>query len=227
MSFPLAFLKDIPDPSPDVSLGEHLANVVTDAGCVTTLLDCLCSTDAPAIWSTDATRPPLTHAALRRFIADFALPTSGLHGQLLPNDRVMVVLPTSPENAVALLSVSTYHTCAPVNSGCTAGELAEDAARLRAKAILTTPDAIDRLDLNRLRDELRCELILVRPRSDGPAGLFDMSAKDESDDDDSWVVAPSSTRPQTRPHGLGDQSLVLHTSGTSGRKKVRQFSEPS
>ncbi|KAI0800717.1 acetyl-CoA synthetase-like protein [Fomes fomentarius] len=132
----------------------------------------------------------------------------------------MVVLPTSPENAVALLAVSTYHTCAPVNSGCTAGELAEDAARLRAKAILTTPDAIDRLDLNRLRDELRCELILVRPRSDGPAGLFDMSVKDESDDDDSWVVAPSSTRPQTRPHGLGDQSLVLHTSGTSGRKKV-------
>ncbi|KAH9913311.1 acetyl-CoA synthetase-like protein [Epithele typhae] len=104
---------------------------------------------------------------------NFALPTSGLHERLGPNDRVMVVLPTSPENAVALLAVSTYHTCAPVNAGCTAGELAEDATRLGAKAILTTRDVCERLELKRLREALRCEVVFLRARTDGPAGLFD------------------------------------------------------
>ncbi len=152
MSIPLAFLGDLPDPVKGTSLGDQLATEVADSGRVSTLLDCLCSTDAPALWSTDPSRPPLSHAALRRFVSGFALPTSGLHEHLGPNDRVMVVLPTSPENAVALLAVSTYHTCAPVNSSCTAGELKEDAARLRAKAIFTTPDATDRLELRRLRE---------------------------------------------------------------------------
>ncbi|RPD65127.1 acetyl-CoA synthetase-like protein [Lentinus tigrinus ALCF2SS1-6] len=220
MSTPLAFLNDLADPLPDVSLGDHLATAVTDSGRVTTLLDCLPSTDAPAIWSTDASRLPLTHAALRTFVSRFVLPTSGFHDRLGPNDRVMVVLPTSPENAVALLAVSTYHTCAPVNSGCTAGELIEDATRLRAKAILTTADASERLELRRLREELRCEVIYAHFRPDGPAGLFDMSAMNDGDEEEDWAVVQKPTQLPSRPHGLHDQSLVLHTSGTSGKKKV-------
>ncbi|KAI0363536.1 acetyl-CoA synthetase-like protein [Pilatotrama ljubarskyi] len=220
MSIPLAFLTDLPNPTPGVSLGDQLAQVVTDSGHVSTLLDCLCTTDAPALWSTDASRPPVTHAALHRFISKFVLPTSGLHTRLGPNDRVMVVLPTSPENAVALLAVSSYHTCAPVNSGCTAGELSEDAHRLRAKAVLTTTEAVERLELRRLREELRCEVIFVHPRSDGPAGLFDMSVMDESAEDDNWSIVQQSSQPPSRLHGLYDKSLVLHTSGTSGKKKV-------
>ncbi|TFK88643.1 acetyl-CoA synthetase-like protein [Polyporus arcularius HHB13444] len=220
MSIPLAFLTDLADPLPGVSLGDHIATAVTDSSRVTTLLDCLPSTDAPVIWSTDASRPPLTHAALRTFVSRFVLPTSGLHDRLGPNDRVMVVLPTSPENAVALLAVSTYHTCAPVNSGCTAGELFEDASRLRAKAVLTTADASDRLELRRLREELRCEVIYVHVHSDGPAGLFHMSAMNGGDEEEDWAVVQKPTRLPSRPHGLQDQSLVLHTSGTSGKKKV-------
>lgn len=222
MSIPLAFLTDLADPLPDVSLGDHLATAVTDSGRVTTLLDCLPSTDAPAIRSTDASRPTLTHAALRTFVSRFVLPTSGLHDRLGPNDRVMVVLPTSPENAVALLAISTYHTCAPVNSGCTPGELIEDATRLRVKAILTTPDASDRLELRRVREELRCEVIYVHFRPDGPAGLFDMSAMNGGDEEEEWAVVEKLTRLPSRPQGLRDQSLVLHTSGTSGKKKVSQ-----
>ncbi len=223
MSIPLAFLTDLADPLPGVSLGDHIATAVTDSSRVTTLLDCLPSTDAPVIWSTDASRPPLTHAALRTFVSRFVLPTSGLHDRLGPNDRVMVVLPTSPENAVALLAVSTYHTCAPVNSGCTAGELFEDATRLRVKAILTTADASDRLELRRLREELRCEVIYVHVHSDGPAGLFHMSAMNGGDEEEDWAVVQKPTRLPSRPHGLQDQSLVLHTSGTSGKKKVSDY----
>ncbi|KAI0639967.1 acetyl-CoA synthetase-like protein [Trametes polyzona] len=221
MSVPLAFLSDLSNPLPGVSLGDQLAEQVTDSGRVSTLLDCLCTTDSPALWSVSATRPPLTHAALHRFISKFSLPTSGLQDRLGPNDRVMVVLPTSPENAVALLAVSAYHTCAPVNSGCTAGELSEDARRLRAKAILTTTDAVERLELRKLRDELRCEVIFIHARgADSVTGLFDMSLMDESDSDDNWAVVQKSTQPPSRLHSLYDKSLVLHTSGTSGKKKV-------
>ena len=221
MSIPLSFLAGLPAPSPAASLGEQLADAVTDSGRVRTLLDCLCTTDAPVLWSPDTTRQPLTHAALRRFVSNFALPTSGLHERLGPNDRVMVVLPTSPENAVALLAVSAYHTCAPVNAGCTAGELSEDARRLGAKAILTTSDASERLELGRLRDEVRCEVIFLQARDNGPAGLFDVSPMGNVEDAEDWdVVAQPSLFP-SRPHGLEDQSLVLHTSGTSGKKKVR------
>lgn len=223
MSIPLAFLGDLPDPVKGTSLGDQLATEVADSGRVSTLLDCLCSTDAPALWSTDPSRPPLSHAALRRFVSGFALPTSGLHEHLGPNDRVMVVLPTSPENAVALLAVSTYHTCAPVNSSCTAGELKEDAARLRAKAIFTTPDATDRLELRRLREELRCEVIFMHTLADGAPGLFTTSVMMEVEGDEDWAVVQSPVRQPSRPHLLSDQSLVLHTSGTSGKKKASHF----
>lgn len=223
MSIPLAFLGDLSDPATGTSLGDQLARDVTDSGRVSTLLDCLCTTDAPALWSTDPSRPPLSHAALRRFVSGFALPTSGLHEHLGPNDRVMVVLPTSPENAVALLAVSTYHTCAPVNSSCTSGELKEDAARLRAKAIFTTADATDRLELRTLRDELRCEVIFLHPLADGPPGLFTVSIMTEGDGAEDWSVVQSPVRQPSRPHLLSDQSLVLHTSGTSGKKKASHF----
>jgi acyl-coenzyme A synthetase/AMP-(fatty) acid ligase len=124
----------------------------------------------------------------------------------------MLVLPTGPENAVALLALASYHTCAPVNASCTASELSDDARRLNAKAVLTTKDVEDRLELRRLSRELGCEIIYIEPRTSGPTGLFDVS-----------LIDNISTLPPSRPtplNRLADQSLVLHTSGTSGTKKV-------
>ncbi|KZP11554.1 AMP-dependent synthetase and ligase [Athelia psychrophila] len=133
----------------------------------------------------------------------------------------MVVLPTGPENALALLALASYHTCAPINASCTAAELLDDAERLRAKCVFTTRDAEDRLELLRLRDELGCEIVYLEPRSSGPCGLFDMSLVDGSEEmsfDDENPPTPS------RLHGLSDVSLILHTSGTSGKKKVVPYS---
>ena len=146
----------------------------------------------------------------------FSLPYSAPRGPLGPNDRVMVVLPTGPENALALLALVSYHTCAPVNASCTAAELVDDAERLRAKAIVTTRESEERLELLLLRDKLGCEIIYVEPRFSGPAGLFDMSlnTSEEISFDDQSLRKPS------KLHGLYDQSLLLHTSGTSGKKKV-------
>ncbi|MCO5555724.1 hypothetical protein L7F22_009269 [Adiantum nelumboides] len=131
----------------------------------------------------------------------------------------MMALPTGPENALALLSVAAYHTCAPVNNSCTAGELKDDAVRLRAKAVVTTHEAAERLNVYELRQEHGMEIIFVEARTQGPAGLFDMSFLGN----DGPIPAGNNRRP-SQLHGLEHQSLVLHTSGTSGKKKVVPYS---
>lgn len=128
--------------------------MVTNDGRVSTLLGCLATANTPALYSPDMTRPPLTHAMLHEHVKNFALPTSGLHEPLGPNDRIMIALPTGAENAVVIMSIASYHASAPVNFNCTATELAEDAHRLKAKAVVTTRDAVNRLELRKLRAEL-------------------------------------------------------------------------
>lgn len=211
--FPLGFIYSIPPRARTTSLGDHLAVNITDNGRCQTLLDALCSTTAPALWSPDLNRPPVDHLTVKRFIQSFVLPTS--RKPLGPNDRVMMALPTGPENAIALLAVAAYHTCAPINASCTAGELRDDAVRLHAKAIVTTRDAAERLDVRALKHEEGMEIIFIEPRHTGPAGLFDMTLLDGE--------ASQSRRPSPL-HGLEHQSLVLHTSGTSGKKKVVPYS---
>ncbi|KAF7975487.1 hypothetical protein HWV62_9401 [Athelia sp. TMB] len=221
MSVPLSFTHLLPAPPPGASLGDHLAAHVTDAAPprVATLLDCLPTTHLPAIHSPDQTRPPLTHAEVHRFVESFCLPYTTASGPLGVNDRIMVALPTGPENALALLALAAYHTCAPANATCTAAELLDDAARLRAKCVFTTRDAEERLGLQFLRRELGCLIVYMEPRAHGPAGLFDMSVIDGTKG-----VQSDGARPVSRLAGLHDQALILHTSGTSGKKKVVPYS---
>ncbi|KAF7317849.1 Peroxisomal-coenzyme A synthetase [Mycena kentingensis (nom. inval.)] len=210
MSIPLDAVRSrAQTPSPTDSLGDILARTVPDR--VASLLDCLPSTSAPALFSPDLSRQPLAHDALRSFVQHFALPV-----QLGPNDRVVVALPTGPENALALLAISAYHTCAPVNATCTSAELLDDARRLRARVIVTTRDAEARLELPRISHELQCSVVLVDARPSGPCGLFDMTLMGMANQ----PLAPS----PSKLHGLADQSLILHTSGTSGKKKVVPYS---
>ncbi len=218
MSIPLEFIRSLPSPAIDSSLGDLLAEHVTDNGRITSFLDCLCSTTTPALYSPNTMREPLRHYMIRDFVQNFAFPASSPDRRLGPNDRIMVVLPTTPENGLALIALASYHTTAPVNATCTATELFEDAERLGAKAVLTTRDAIDRLELRNMQEKLGCEIVFLEPRTTGPAGLFDMSTMDWSDE-----VTIGHKEREAEPsqlHGLSDQSLVLHTSGTSGKKKV-------
>lgn len=216
--FPLGFLYSLPPRPKTRSLGDHIAEHVTDNGRISTLIDCLPSNSNPALWSPDLSRPPLEHRHIKSFVSNFILPSAPSRKPLGPNDRVMMALPTGPENALALLSVAAYHTCAPVNASCTAGELRDDAVRLRARAVVTTRDAVERLGLHTLRDQDNMEVIFVEPRTSGPAGLFDMSLLGENG------VASTAGRRPSAPHNLEHQSLVLHTSGTSGKKKVVPYS---
>ncbi|KAJ6577678.1 hypothetical protein B0H19DRAFT_1218202 [Mycena capillaripes] len=206
MSIPLSFLHGCASPDAALSLGDSLADAISRSN-VNTLFDCLPSTTAPAIHSPDPARSPLTHAEVKRFVQAFVLPHSPGRAPLGPNDRVMVVLPTGPENALALLALASYHTCAPVNASCTAAELRDDVRRINAQTVISTRDAEDRLQLR----ALGCDVVFVEPRASGPCALFNMSVMGAN------AEIPSGP---SKLHGLQDRSLILQTSGTSGKKKV-------
>lgn len=218
MSIPLDFVIRLPTPPAGTSLGDLVAEHVTDCGRVKTFLDCIPTTTDVALYSPDTSREPLLHCMIHDFITRFTLPTSCADKRLGPNDRIMVALPTTPENGLALIALACYHTTAPVNATCTATELFEDAERLGAKAVFTTRDAEERLELRNMKEKLGCEIIYMDSRNSGPAGLFDMHLMDAYDNSSvdplDHILRPSQL------HGLEDQSLVLHTSGTSGKKKV-------
>ncbi|KAJ3556940.1 hypothetical protein NM688_g1746 [Phlebia brevispora] len=218
MSIPLDFVRSLPAPAQDSSLGDLLREHVTDNGRVKTFLECFPGTTNPALYSPNTMREPLRHYMIRQFVESFVFPSSSPDRRLGPNDRIMVVLPTTPENGLALLALACYHTTAPVNATCTASELFEDAERLGAKAVLATRDAVERLELRNMQEKLGCEIVFLEPRSSGPTGLFDLSLMDWSDE----VTVGHREKPAepSQLHGLDDQSLVLHTSGTSGKKKV-------
>jgi len=216
MSPPLAFLEagSIPSTSP---LGDAIGQRLSSSSSpIRTLLDCLCTSTNPAIYAPDASRPPLTHQELRSFVTNFSLPHSSRYAKLGRNDRIMVVLPSGPENAVALLAMSTYHSCAPINANCTTSELLDDALRLQARAIVTTVDVAKKLDVGALEAGLDCDIILLHKRTSGSAGLFDLTLLHDTS-------TSGSLRP-SEPHTLDDVSLILHTSGTSGKKKVVRYS---
>ncbi|KAL0571102.1 hypothetical protein V5O48_010858 [Marasmius crinis-equi] len=212
MSAPLSFLGHRPPLlSTSECLGDTLAEkLASEKTQIRSLLDCLPHTSDPAICSSDPSRPALTHHDLHKFISSFALPRN-----LSRNDRVAILLPNGPENAVALLCVSAYHTCAPLNASCTPSELREDVLRLNVKAILTTRDLAARLDLRGLVEELRCYVSYVDARRTGPAGLFDLQSERGKSE--------LQLRPRT-PNEMDDRVLVLCTSGTSGKKKVVPYS---
>lgn len=212
MTLPLSFLDNCS--LKESSLGDSLGYGISNSA-IRSLKDCLCSGSDPTIFSSDTGRPPLLQNDLLDFVSNFALPHSTDRPPLSRNDRVMVVLPSGPENALALLALANYHSCAPVNASYTLAELKDDAIRLQAKAIVTTKAIFTRLDLHSVQEELGCEVILFQARSSGPAGLFNMSLPDGIS-----VISPSRSSEQ---HGLDDYSLILHTSGTSGKKKVVRY----
>ncbi|KAG7094546.1 putative NRPS-like protein biosynthetic cluster [Marasmius oreades] len=197
-------------------LGDALAQRLCESTKIHNLFDCLPSTLEPAIFSPDSSTPPLTHADLRSFLSKFTLPSSY---PLSHSDRVAILLPNGPVNAVALLCIAAYYTCAPMNASCTSAELREDIVRLGVKVVLTTRDLERRLDLRSIADELDCSVVYADSRRSGSVGLFDLKLSSEGR---KGRVRPSSSWSLWSPvlNNLDDKCMVLCTSGTSGKKKV-------
>ena len=201
---------------PEQSLGKTFNDITSNSSVVNGLVDCLCSHTTVAIHSSDPNRPPLSHAELYSFISKFFLPR---HPRLRfdVNDRIMLLIPPGPECAVALLALCAYHSCVPVNPSSTREELKEDVSRLGAKAILTTKELAAHLELKSLHSEgLELEVIILESLTTGPVGLFDFTPPGVNAHAMNMVV-------DHKRNSLNDVSLILHTSGTNGKKKVVRY----
>ena len=179
----------------------------------TTLLDLLPDTETPAVRSVEPGRAPCSHARLRRFIAeevDFWKYGVGR------TDRVAILFPNGPELAVAFVAVLTYCTCAPLNPANTPQEIAGELKNVSAKAILVMRGE-DNEGILAVAEELGLVVIEAVPSPDC-CGVFEMSdgLAGEKAGEKTLHLAADKRRPQQRD----DVAMVLHTSGSTGNKKV-------
>ena len=187
------------------------ASRVLDTVKFTTLLDLLPSTDKPAVMPIDGSRQPITHARLRTMICDeINFSQFGL-GR---NDRVAILMPNGPELAVAFIAVLSYCTCAPLNPANTPQEIKGELENVNARAIVIMRGE-DNAGMLAVAEELDL-IVLIATVSTEVAGLFELSDGLAGMREASKLLTEEAHGPQRRE----DTAMVLHTSGSTGNKKV-------
>jgi oxalate---CoA ligase len=147
-------------------------------------------------------RPPLTFAELRALIAATVGVLNG--NGVGRNDRVAMVLPNGPEMAASFLAVAAGATTAPLNPAYREDEFDFYITDLKPKALLIQQGMES--PARAVAAKHGVPVIELKPRLDGPAGTFDLLAKNKA-------VSPTYALP-------GDIALILHTSGTTSRPKM-------
>ena len=186
--------------------GDSLATPLREHAGFSSLGALLPSSPDAAVISTDPSRKSLTHAALRAFVTeeiDFAYFGVGR------NERIAVLLPNGPESAVAIVTVLNYCTCAPLNPAATSSEITAELKSLRAKAVLLLRGGPD--SLVQVAKSLELVVLEVAP-SAHTTGLFTIECTSSG----KYLTDPLERTP-SRPD---DCALVLHTSGSTGTKKI-------
>lgn len=173
------------------------------------------SSSRTAVASADG-RTPLTHSELREFVLSFDLSRWGLR----PGDRCACMLPNGPELSVAVLSISARCCVFPVNPQNTASEIETDMRSVNAKAMIVQQGQKEEHLLQVARsmgipiirlvvDEQKCGVFVLDLHPDSPATTVAAARDEEKKEQGEGKWTPR--------HG---NALVLHTSGTSGKKKV-------
>ncbi|HYL77034.1 MAG TPA: AMP-binding protein [Bryobacteraceae bacterium] len=146
-------------------------------------------------------RLPLTYKNLLQRIQDVAASLTALG--LGPGDCIATVLPDGPEAAVAILAISAFAACAPINAACQPGELELHLRTLVPSAVVILSGAEVP---SRVAKSLGLPLIEISPLTNGHAGAFTMAARGR----------------RRRPAGnlRPDAAMILPTSGTTSRPKL-------
>jgi len=113
-------------------------------------------------------RPPLTYERLKHAV-DSIQRYLIKHG-VNRNDRIAIVLPNSPEMAVAFLGVSSVTTSTPLNPAYQAPEFEFYLSDLKTKALIYL-SGVETPALEGARS-LNIRLISLSPQLDEPAGVF-------------------------------------------------------
>jgi acyl-CoA synthetase (AMP-forming)/AMP-acid ligase II/acyl carrier protein len=150
-------------------------------------------------------RRPLTYRGLSFRIKVIGHTLAG-HG-IGRNDPVAILLPDGPEMAVALLSVATVASAAPLNPAFRTRECEFFLSSLEAKALILTPGL--ETPARAVAESLGIPVLDLEPVSDEAAGVFRLGSD--------RISPAGGTLGLTEPE---DTAILLHTSGTTAGPKL-------
>ncbi|MBR8834602.1 MAG: AMP-binding protein [Stigonema ocellatum SAG 48.90 = DSM 106950] len=157
-----------------------------------------------AIAITAPLRIPLTYSCLQTYITENVATLNAMG--LGRSDRVAIVLPNSPEMAMAFLAVAACATSAPLNPAYQASDFEFYLRDLKVKAvvILSGMDSPARA----VAQAHNIPVIELVPVESAAAGIFKLTGN---------LDVPAVSTGIAQPD---DVALVLHTSGTTSRPKI-------
>ena len=175
------------------------------------LLDVLPKGKAVAIRSVEGDKTT-SFARLHKFVSsDFNLAQFGVnHG-----DRCALVLPNTAENAVCVFATSCYSTCVPLHLHSTPDEVEFEMENTNCAAVIIFHEGDGRAAGIEAAARLKVPVIELKPRQ-SDVGLFDLACPKTI----GGRPQPSKAAGKKQLNQRGDNILVLHTSGTSGKKKA-------
>eukprot|EP01065_Artemidia_motanka_P052524 TRINITY_DN9509_c1_g1_i1.p1 TRINITY_DN9509_c1_g1~~TRINITY_DN9509_c1_g1_i1.p1 ORF type:complete len:1697 (+),score=543.19 TRINITY_DN9509_c1_g1_i1:91-5181(+) len=154
---------------------------------------------------TGSPRPPCTHSELRSQIERFDPASLGIP----PRSRIGIALGNGPELAAMMLLACSWGCAAPVNPANTSGEIEAELRGVKAQTLVVAH--LDPGAAAAREAAARVGIPILVLHRQHACGLFRLER--ESDE-------PVPKVEQSKPSEPDDSILVLHTSGTSGKKKI-------
>ena len=176
-----------------------------------TLKDLLARGAADAIALSAPGRAPLSWRELRAQIEATLATLNGLG--IGRNERVAIVLNNGPEMAACFMACASGVTSAPLNPAYRADEFEFYLSDLHAKALIVEHDSTS--PAIAVAAKLGVRIIDLTPGV--AAGSFTLAERGGS-----GAAAPAAQGGFAQP---GDESMVLHTSGTTSRPKIVPLSQ--
>lgn len=170
-----------------------------------TILELIAGARAGSVALLSTGSSTLTYGALARQIEN-TVRFLNLH-RIGRTNCVAVILPNGPQLAVAVASIASGATCAPLNPAYSTAEYRFYLADLRANALLTLPGFCPAAI--RAATSLGIPILTITPSGDGPNGTFELDSS-----------APSGMAELPGTAESDDVALLLHSSGTTARPKL-------
>ena len=168
-------------------------------------------------------RKPLTHSRLRDFISkEFDLNQFGL----MDGDRVSVLIPNGPEVAVTIVALISRWCAAPINPTNTWQEIKSELISTQARAIIILAGASVNEAAIQAAEALKIG-VLVISTLDNITGLFRIQVLNKIPNEKEMprnFDKISKTVEGFKVFEHPETVLLLHTSGTSGNKKLVPYS---
>ncbi|EKX52743.1 hypothetical protein GUITHDRAFT_84689 [Guillardia theta CCMP2712] len=163
-------------------------------------------------------RGRLSFETLREFLSNFSLESFGL-GQ---NERCGLLLPNGPELALCILMCLNRYCCVPINNQQTVSEIQSELQGTRCKFLIVHQDESDaRVQEIVSTTDIKVLKLLPDPST---VGLFTIVSLDDDQTDERSRSDEPRARSAARYNTPEQVVLVLHTSGTSGKKKMVPYS---